>query len=47
MELMRQTLRENQGFEGYLFSMGGITTEPSIQITSQAVPKLCKDEGVE
>jgi|UniRef100_A0A2N9GQA4 hypothetical protein len=31
VDLMQRTLRKNQGFNDYLFSMGGIATEPSIQ----------------
>jgi hypothetical protein len=46
VELLRQTLRENQGFEGYLFFMGGITTEPSIQLPPKfVIPKNEKFNG--
>ena len=30
VDLMQQTLRKNQGFDDYLFSMCGIATEPSV-----------------
>ncbi len=35
VDLMQQTLRKNQGFDDYLFSIGGIVTEPSVQLPSK------------
>ncbi len=43
VDLMQQTLRKNQGFDDYLFSMGGITTEPSMQLPPKfSIPEADK-----
>ena len=43
---MQQALRKNQGFDDYLFSMGGIATEPSVQLPPKfSIPKADKYSG--
>ena len=46
VDLMQQTLRKNQGFDDYLFSMGGIATELSMQLRPKfSIPEADKYNG--
>ena len=46
VNLMQQTLRKNQGFDDYLFSMGGIAMEPSVQLPLKFdIPEVDKYNG--
>ena len=46
VELMQQTLRKNQGFDDYLFSMGGIAMEPFVQLPPKfSILKVDKYSG--
>ena len=43
---MQQALRKNQGIDDYLFSMGGIATEPSVQLPPKfSIPEVDKYSG--
>jgi hypothetical protein len=46
VDLMQQALRKNQGFDNYLFSMGGIAMEPFIQLPPKvSIPKADNYNG--
>uniref|UniRef100_A0A2N9HL80 Retrotransposon gag domain-containing protein n=1 Tax=Fagus sylvatica TaxID=28930 RepID=A0A2N9HL80_FAGSY len=46
VDLKQKTLRKNQGFDDYLFSMGGMATEPSMQQPPKvSIPEADKYNG--